>query len=83
MKRSGEMQRAGVPSAGMRPKKFKGWRKPHWHETRELVGRDANDLPIHRYTPEPMYVVRPVRREKTAKARRELALRLSWPIWLR
>jgi hypothetical protein len=68
MKRNGEMQRAGVPSAGMRPRKFKGWRKPHWHETRHLDGFQDNGLPIHRYTPEPMYVVHRVRRAKRERA---------------
>ena len=66
MKRNGQMQRAGIPKAGMRPGHFHGFRRPHWRETRTLIGRHENGLPIFKYTPEPVHVIRPAWHAKRA-----------------
>ena len=66
MKRHNEMQRAGIPKAGMRSGHFHGFRNPHWHMTRHIDGYDANDLPIVRYTDQPVHVIRPAWHAKRA-----------------
>ena len=73
MKRTVQMKTAGVPVAGMRAKNFKGWRKSSkkWRETRTQAGFSKDGLPVHKYLPEPLYVVHPVRRAKKLKKLRE------------
>ena len=60
MKRTVQMKNAGIPKAGqMRPGHFLGFRRPHWHETAHVVGRDQNDLPIIEWTEQAVKVIRP------------------------
>jgi hypothetical protein len=68
MRRTVKMAKAGIPKAGqMRPGRFLGFRNPHWHETARIDGLDKFDRPIIRWTPQPMYVVHPVRAARKAK----------------